>query len=72
RDVLGLAQENIHATDTAELLQSLRARGEVWDRELAENKAFHLALNHVMLDKKQVHALQAGDEVAFLPPVTGG
>ncbi|MEN9560101.1 MAG: hypothetical protein RLZZ502_1312, partial [Pseudomonadota bacterium] len=39
RDVLGLAQENIHATDTAELLQSLRARGEVWDRELAENKA---------------------------------
>ena len=49
------------------LLDSLRARGEPWSRELAPGRAFRVALNHDVVGHDA--ALR---DVALLPPVTGG
>lgn len=53
-----------------DLLGWLRARGGNWAMELAEGRAYRLAVNQDMaaLDT----ALNSGDEVAIFPPVTGG
>ena len=52
------------------LLAALRERGGAFAEELAEGRAFRVAVNQevVALD----HPLKAGDEVAVFPPVTGG
>ena len=52
------------------LLTALRARGGAFSEELAGGRAFRVAVNQdvVGLD----HPVQAGDEVAIFPPVTGG
>jgi molybdopterin synthase sulfur carrier subunit len=52
------------------LLAQLRTRGGAFATELADGKAFKIAVNHSLA--KADTALKAGDEVAFLPPVTGG
>ncbi|HLU80348.1 MAG TPA: MoaD/ThiS family protein, partial [Burkholderiaceae bacterium] len=55
---------------TDDLLAELRRRGPDWDEALRPGRVFKLALNQQLL-----HAaapVQAGDEVAILPPVTGG
>lgn len=52
------------------LLAALRARGGAFSEELAQGRAFRVAVNQdvVALD----HPVKAGDEVAIFPPVTGG
>ena len=52
------------------LLAALRERGGAFAEELAEGRAFRVAVNQevVALD----HPVKAGDEVAIFPPVTGG
>jgi sulfur-carrier protein len=71
RDALGLSTEQIPAAqNVAELLTLLRARGGAWAQELAEGKAYKVAVNHALASAQT--PLQAGDEVALLPPVTGG
>ena len=52
------------------LLGALRQRGGAFAEELAEGRAFRVAVNQdvVALD----HPVRAGDEVAIFPPVTGG
>lgn len=52
------------------LLVALRQRGGAFAEELAEGRAFRVAVNQevVALD----HPVKAGDEVAIFPPVTGG
>ena len=52
------------------LLDALRARGEPWSRELAQGRAFRVAVNHDVVVRDATIA--DGDEVALLPPVTGG
>lgn len=54
----------------ASLLATLRARGDPWARELAPGRAYRVAVNHAVADADL--ALHDGDEVALLPPVTGG
>jgi molybdopterin synthase sulfur carrier subunit len=73
RDAFGRGSERVTLPSTssvATLLHALRERGEPWSRELAPGRAFRVAVNHdiVALDA----ALRDGDEVALLPPVTGG
>lgn len=54
----------------AALLDALRQRGGAFAEELAVGRAFRVAVNQdvVALD----HPVNAGDEVAIFPPVTGG
>lgn len=55
---------------TDDLLAHLRLRGAAWEKALQPGRVFKLALNQQLL-----HApapVNDGDEVAILPPVTGG
>jgi sulfur-carrier protein len=71
RDALGISSEQIPAAqNVAELLIFLRARGGVWASELAQGRAFAVAVNHALA--KPETTIKDGDEVAMLPPVTGG
>jgi sulfur-carrier protein len=71
RDALGTSSEHIaSAQNVAELLSALRARGGAFAAELAEGRAFKVAVNHTLAAPDT--PLKSGDEVAFLPPVTGG
>ena len=55
---------------TDDLLGQLRERGPDWQEALRPGRVFKLALNQQLLHGAV--ALKAGDEVAILPPVTGG
>ena len=73
RDAFGRSREelDVPAASTVEaLMEHLRARGEPWARELAPARAVRVAVNHEMTPTSS--ALRDGDEVALLPPVTGG
>jgi molybdopterin converting factor small subunit len=73
RDAFGRADERLTlATGSCvdALLHPLRARGEPWSRELAPGRAFRIAVNHDVVGPAAT--LRDGDEVALLPPVTGG
>jgi sulfur-carrier protein len=74
RERFGIARETYPlATDytsVAALLAQLRARGRVFSDELAEGRAFRVAVNHTVVGVD--HAIRSGDEVAIFPPVTGG
>lgn len=73
RESFGLSREHLELADGSQLedlLAHLRARGGPWARELAPERAFRLAVNQDIapLDTR----LQADDEIALFPPVTGG
>jgi len=75
REALGRGAETVALpTDgdasVATLVAQLRARGGAFAHELAPGRAFRVAVNQVMA--AQDTTIHAGDEVAFLPPVTGG
>lgn len=53
-----------------DVLDALRARGEPFARELAAGRAVRVAVNHDLVAPDA--AVRDGDEVALLPPVTGG
>lgn len=74
REVFGIGQEALElpgeVANLAGLLGFLRQRGGVWAEELAEGRAFRLAVNQDIANPEA--ALAADDEVAIFPPVTGG
>ena len=57
-------------TTMAAMLEWLRQRGGVWAEELAEGRAYRVAVNHDLVLPDTL--LKEGDEVAIFPPVTGG
>jgi sulfur-carrier protein len=57
-------------SSVAAILAVLRARGGPFAKELAAGRAVRVALNHALVDADA--AVRDGDEVALLPPVTGG
>lgn len=74
RDRFGVARETL-SLDTSEisvaaLLARLRSRSAVFADELAEGRAYRVAVNHTVVGYE--HSIRAGDEVAIFPPVTGG
>jgi molybdopterin synthase sulfur carrier subunit len=54
----------------AGLREHLQSRGGAWATELAPGNAVRVAVNQDMATGDT--RIQAGDEVAFFPPVTGG
>lgn len=73
REALGVATEHLElpaGVDTvAALRELLAARGSPWTA-LVTTKNLRAAVNQEMAGPDAL--LQAGDEVAFFPPVTGG
>ncbi len=55
---------------TDDLLAALRGRGPDWSRALQAGRVFKVAINGQLLNAPA--AIHDGDEVAILPPVTGG
>jgi len=74
REVLGLGREILSLAQAepslADLLAELRRRGGVWSEELAEGRAFRMAVNQDIAGPEA--RLRDQDEVAIFPPVTGG
>ncbi len=57
-------------SSVATVLDLLRERGGAFAIELAAGRAVRVAVNHAMVASDAT--LRDGDEVALLPPVTGG
>lgn len=73
RESLGRANESValsNGATVAKLLDDLRSRGGAYAAELAPGRAYRVAVNHALAGATTT--LQEGDEVALLPPVTGG
>jgi molybdopterin synthase sulfur carrier subunit len=72
REAMGTGSEALTTTaaTVGALREELMARSEAAASALAHGKAVRMALNQDMCQGDV--ALQAGDEVAFFPPVTGG
>lgn len=75
REALGSAGEALPLPEGAQptvdvVLAALRSRGGAFAHELAPGRAVRVAVNHAMA--KPGDAVRDGDEVALLPPVTGG
>lgn len=71
RELVGMSMLNVPAQyPTVEALRkSLCSRGERWALALDSGNLL-MAVNQVLVESE--HPLNAGDEVAFFPPVTGG
>ncbi|MEO8675974.1 MAG: molybdopterin converting factor subunit 1 [Casimicrobiaceae bacterium] len=74
RDAFGAADERVvlptDVTTTAQLRAWLAARGGAWAIELSPERAVRIAVNHDIAQPET--PVRPGDEVALLPPVTGG
>ena len=72
REAIGTGSEAF-ATDAATigaLRDALLARGEPYASSLARGRAVRIAINQTMCD--EAASFDAGAEIAFFPPVTGG
>ena len=74
REQLGAAGEEVDVpgdvATVAALRAHLRGRGGAYEKVLAEKSLVRAAVNQEMVQPGA--AIEAGDEVAFFPPVTGG
>ncbi len=57
-------------TTVTALKNYLSLRGDIWANLFNGKQVVRAAINHALVDDLAV--IQAGDEVAFFPPVTGG
>lgn len=64
-----LTLDNAELTTVADVKKLLANKNEQWQQIFA-NDSLLSAVNHDMVNSDQV--INAGDEVAFFPPVTGG
>jgi molybdopterin synthase sulfur carrier subunit len=74
REAFGSAGETLELAknepSVATLLALLRERGGAFAAELAAGRAVRVAVNHALVTPDT--RVRDGDEVALLPPVTGG
>lgn len=59
-----------HAGTTDDLLALLRQRGPDWAQALQPGRIFKIAINQQL--QHGLATVKVGDQVAILPPVTGG
>ena len=74
RDAFGMATERVEPPSDVATAGALRvwlaSRGGAWAVELAPGRAVRFAVNHDIA--QAATPIGPGDEVALLPPVTGG
>jgi len=74
REVLGIDREEIDVeTDIktlAELIAFLKLRGSEWQSIFDMSSSYRMAVNQELVEAN--HTINANDEVAFFPPITGG
>jgi molybdopterin synthase sulfur carrier subunit len=74
REAFGSAGETLELArkepSVAAILALLRERGGAFAAELAAGRAVRVAVNHALVTPDT--RVRDGDEVALLPPVTGG
>lgn len=74
REALGTAQETLTlpagVTTVGAVREHLMERGDTWAQALAADRPLRTAFNHVMCPPDT--QIEAGGELAFFPPVTGG
>ena len=74
REALG-AQETVDVppgTTVASLRERLCERSPAHARALQPGRALRAAMNQVLVDNPEQVVVEAGAELAFFPPVTGG
>ncbi|MDH3459656.1 MAG: MoaD/ThiS family protein [Burkholderiaceae bacterium] len=59
-----------HCTHVSHLLSLLRSRGEAWERELGDDRAFRVAVQQRLVNGDA--ELSPGCEVAIFSLITGG
>ena len=74
RESLGINQEEIDLVNNiktvADLIDVLKNRGIQWQSIFEMSSSLRVAVNHELVETN--HAINANDEVAFFPPITGG
>ena len=73
REAFGRADETLVLSGrpvVADVIAALAARGDPFAHELAPGRAVRVAVNQAIV--AATHVVRDGDEVALLPPVTGG
>ena len=74
RESLGVGQEEIDLLNNiktvADLINFLKNRGIQWQSIFEMSSSFRVAVNQELVETN--HAINANDEVAFFPPITGG
>ena len=70
REDVGMAELTVEAGSVSEVLAALRAQLAPDAMQALEQENVRIAVNQELVE--QDTSLAAGDEVAFLPPVTGG
>jgi molybdopterin synthase sulfur carrier subunit len=74
REALGVSVESLElptgVQDVGGLMAWLAARGGVWQEQFDGCRQIRAAVNQELVADDA--SIQAGDEVAFFPPVTGG
>jgi molybdopterin synthase sulfur carrier subunit len=74
REAFGRSGESLtlakNEATVADVLGALRSRGDPFARELAAGRAVRVAVNHDVAGADA--PVRDGDEIALLPPVTGG
>jgi len=74
REAIGVDREELDlASDiktVSDLIEVLKSRGSHWQDMFSMSTTFRMAVNQVMVEA--THKINANDEVAFFPPITGG
>ena len=74
REVLGIDREEIDVESDiktlAELVAFLKLRGSQWQSIFDMSSSYRMAVNQELVEEN--YTINANDEVAFFPPITGG
>ena len=74
KEAVNYSSEDIDLPEVIKTITALKnylsQRGEIWANLFDGKQVVRAAINHTLVD--DLASIQAGDEVAFFPPVTGG